>query len=149
MSDLGIALLGSGYMGQTYAECISKYNTRGKLVAISGGRRAPGLAANYGVDYVAEYADLHGILMAPHGTGNGLLGLAALVQVCATLPHNFIDFEYPTGDPAWWYDIVDGLPNPIVKNGLIEVWDRPGMGVEINPARARRYLTAEDAAFFD
>jgi len=58
MSDLGIALLGSGYMGQTYAECISKYNTRGKLVAISGGRRAPGLAANYGVDYVAEYADL-------------------------------------------------------------------------------------------
>ena len=31
--------------------------------------------------WIAEYADLHGILMAPHGTGNGLLGLAALVQV--------------------------------------------------------------------
>ncbi len=25
--------------------------------------------------WIAEYADLHGILMAPHGTGNGLLGL--------------------------------------------------------------------------
>ena len=24
--------------------------------------------------WIAEYADLHGILMAPHGTGNGLLG---------------------------------------------------------------------------
>ena len=46
--------------------------------------------------WIAEYADLHGILMAPHGTGNGLLGLAALVQVCATLPHNFIAFEYPS-----------------------------------------------------
>ncbi|WP_026869898.1 mandelate racemase/muconate lactonizing enzyme family protein [Inquilinus limosus] len=99
--------------------------------------------------WIAEYANLHGILMAPHGTGNGLLGLAALVQVSATLPNNFIAFEYPSGNPAWWYDIVDGLPNPIVRNGLIEVWDRPGMGVDINPERARQYLTEEDKAFFD
>ena len=99
--------------------------------------------------WIAEYADLHGILMAPHGTGNGLLGLAALVQVCATLPQNFIAFEYPVGDPAWWYDIVDGLPNPIVKNGHIAVWDRPGMGVELVPERARRHLLPEDATFFD
>jgi L-alanine-DL-glutamate epimerase-like enolase superfamily enzyme len=45
--------------------------------------------------WIAEYADIHGILMAPHGTGNGLLGLAALVQVCATLPDNYIAFEIP------------------------------------------------------
>ena len=99
--------------------------------------------------WIAEYANLHGILMAPHGTGNGLLGLAALVQVSATLPNNYIAFEYPSGNPAWWYDIVDGLPNPIVRDGLIEVWDRPGMGVEINPERARQYLAEEDTAFFD
>ena len=101
------------------------------------------------IKWIAEYADLHGILMAPHGTGNGLLGLAALVQVSATMPANFIAFELPAGDPAWWYDIVDGLPNPIVKDGLIEVWDRPGMGVDINPERAKRYLSEEDRAFFD
>ena len=65
--------------------------------------------------WIAEYADLHGILMAPHGTGDGLLGLAALVQVCATLPDNFIAFEYPIGEPGWWYDIVEGLPDPIVQ----------------------------------
>jgi L-alanine-DL-glutamate epimerase-like enolase superfamily enzyme len=41
------------------------------------------------------------------------------------------------------------LPNPIVKNGFIEVWDRPGMGVELVPERARRYLGEADAAFFD
>ena len=57
--------------------------------------------------WVAEYADLHGILMAPHGTLDGLIGLAALVQVSATLPHNYIAFEYTTGQPAWWYDIID------------------------------------------
>jgi len=87
--------------------------------------------------------------MAPHGTGDGLLGLAALVQVCATLPHNFIAFEYPTGRPDWWYDIVDGLPNPIVTNGFIDVWDRPGMGVTLAPERARAYLGEEDRGFFD
>jgi L-alanine-DL-glutamate epimerase-like enolase superfamily enzyme len=99
--------------------------------------------------WIAEYANLHGIMMAPHGTGDGLLGLAALVQVSATLPDNYIAFEYPTGQPAWWYDIVEGLPEPIVKNGFIDVWDTPGMGVDFKVEAARRYLTAEDAAFFD
>ncbi len=99
--------------------------------------------------WVTEYADLHGILMAPHGTGDGLLGLAALVQVCATLPHNFIAFECPKGDPDWWYDIVDGLPEPLIVVGAIEVWDRPGMGVELNAEKGRRYLREEDAGFFE
>ncbi|MEQ8697594.1 MAG: mandelate racemase/muconate lactonizing enzyme family protein [Bauldia litoralis] len=99
--------------------------------------------------WIAEYADLHGILMAPHGTANGVLGLAALVQVSATLPQNFIAFEYPVGDPAWWYDIVEGLPDPLVTDGMIEVWDRPGMGIDLIPEAAKRYLREEDAAFFD
>jgi len=99
--------------------------------------------------WIAEYADMHGILMAPHGTGNGLIGLAALVQVCATLPDNYIAFELPWGRPDWWFDIVEGLPDPIVKDGFIEVWDRPGLGVTINAQRARPYLAEADRAFFD
>jgi L-alanine-DL-glutamate epimerase-like enolase superfamily enzyme len=99
--------------------------------------------------WVAEYADLHGILMAPHGTGDGLIGLAALVQVAATLPQNYIAFEYPIGQPDWWYQVVEGLPNPIVKDGFIEVWDRPGLGIEINAEAAREYLPEGDKDFFD
>ncbi|MCI0439803.1 MAG: mandelate racemase/muconate lactonizing enzyme family protein [Chloroflexi bacterium] len=99
--------------------------------------------------WIAEYADMHGILMAPHGTGDGVLGLAALVQVAATLPQNYIAFEYPVGRPDWWYDIVEGLPDPIVKNGFIEVWDRPGMGVDLIPEEARKYLPEGDEDFFD
>jgi L-alanine-DL-glutamate epimerase-like enolase superfamily enzyme len=99
--------------------------------------------------WIAEYADLHGILMAPHGTGDGLLGLAALVQVCAALPQNYIAFEYPIGNPDWWYDIVTGLPDPIVRDGMIEVWNRPGMGVEFDIGKAQRYLSEEDKGFFD
>ncbi len=67
----------------------------------------------------------------------GLPGLAALVQVCATLPRNYIAFEYPIGQPAWWCDIVRGLPDPIVTDGFIEVWNRPGLGVEFNVQAAR------------
>ena len=99
--------------------------------------------------WVAEYADLHGILMAPHGTGDGLLGLAALVQVCATLPSNYVAFEYPTGNPEWWYDIVEGLPDPIVVDSHIEVWDRPGLGITFIEDEAKNYLSEEDADFFD
>jgi L-alanine-DL-glutamate epimerase-like enolase superfamily enzyme len=99
--------------------------------------------------WVAEYAELHGIMMAPHGTGDGLIGLAALVQVSATLPDNFIAFEYPTGNPAWWYDIVRGLPRPIVEQGFITVWDAPGMGVDFDVELARKYLAEEDRGFFD
>jgi len=98
--------------------------------------------------WVAEYADLHGIMMAPHGTNDGVLGLAALVQVAATLPENYIAFEYPIGKPDWWYEIVTGLPDPIVVDSHITVWDRPGMGVELVPEAAEPYLAPEDAGFF-
>ena len=86
---------------------------------------------------------------AEYGTGDGLLGLVALVQVAATLPDNYIAFEYPTGKPEWWYDIVEGLPNPIVKDSYIDVWDRPGMGVNLIPEAAKPYLSEGDETFFD
>jgi L-alanine-DL-glutamate epimerase-like enolase superfamily enzyme len=99
--------------------------------------------------WIAEYADLHGIQMAPHGVFDGLIGLAAHVMVGAAMPENYIAFEYPAPAEKWWYEIIEGLPNPIVKNGLIEVWDRPGLGVEFNIKAAKQYLSEEDKNFFD
>jgi L-alanine-DL-glutamate epimerase-like enolase superfamily enzyme len=99
--------------------------------------------------WIAEYADLHGILVAPHGIFDGLIGLAAHVQMAAALPQNYIAFEYPVGQPEWWYDIVDGLPNPIVKRGFIDVWDQPGLGVRFNVQAAKSHLPDEDRHFFD
>jgi L-alanine-DL-glutamate epimerase-like enolase superfamily enzyme len=99
--------------------------------------------------WVAEFADLYGILVAPHGIYDGVLGLAAHIQLAATLPDNFIAFEYPVGSPSWWYDIVDGLPEVIVKDGFIDVLERPGMGVDLIPALARKHLSDIDFDFFD
>jgi L-alanine-DL-glutamate epimerase-like enolase superfamily enzyme len=99
--------------------------------------------------WIAEHADLHGIAIAPHGTANGILGLAALIQVCATLPDNLIAFEYPARFEPFWYEITEGFDGVPVTGGLIDVPDRPGMGVELIPEKARRYLEAADADFFD
>jgi L-alanine-DL-glutamate epimerase-like enolase superfamily enzyme len=99
--------------------------------------------------WIAEYANLHGILVAPHGIFDGLIGLAAHVQMAAALPQNYIAFEYPFGQPDWWYDIVEGLPNPIVNKGFIDVWDKPGLGVTFNVAAAKTHLRNEDRDFFD
>jgi len=99
--------------------------------------------------WIAEYAHLHGIQVAPHGIFDGLFGLAAEVHMGATLPQNYIAFEYPLGQPEWWYDIVEGLPDPIVKKGFIEVWDKPGLGVKFNVKAAKAHLRDEDRDFFD
>ena len=73
MAELRIGLLGSGYMGRTYAECIAKFVTRARLAAIAGGSRAPGLAADYGVPCEPSYdgllarGDVDAVLIAtPH-----------------------------------------------------------------------------------
>jgi len=99
--------------------------------------------------WIAEYADIHGIAVAPHGIFDGLIGLAAHVHMAAALPQNYIAFEYPYGQPDWWYDIVDGLPNPIVNKGFINVWDRPGLGVTFRVAAAKSHLADGDRQFFD
>ena len=99
--------------------------------------------------WIAEYADLHGILMAPHGVLDGMFGIAAHVQLAATLPQNYIAFEFPGANPDWWFDIVTGLPDPIIKDGFIDVWDTPGLGVDFIVAAAKERLEEEDADFFD
>jgi L-alanine-DL-glutamate epimerase-like enolase superfamily enzyme len=99
--------------------------------------------------WISEYANLHGILVAPHGIFDGLFGVAAQVHMGAAMPQNYIAFEYALGQPEWWYDIVEGLPDPIVKNGFIDVWDKPGLGVTFNVRAAKSHLRDEDRDFFD
>jgi L-alanine-DL-glutamate epimerase-like enolase superfamily enzyme len=97
--------------------------------------------------WVAEYADMHGILIAPHGIGDGPIGLAALIQVSATLPQNYIAFELPNVG-AEWDSLVKGLPKNAVKDGFIEVPDKPGMGIELNEQAVRKRLK-EGETYFD
>jgi L-alanine-DL-glutamate epimerase-like enolase superfamily enzyme len=133
------------YLRQNYKDLIEKHavNVIGPDPCDVGG-----LAE---LKWIAEYADLHGIAIAPHGTANGVFGLASLIQVAACLPDNYIAFEYPARFEAdgFWYDIVDGFDGNPVVNGEIEVPDRPGLGLNFIPEAAKAYLRPEDADFFD
>lgn len=131
------------YLRQNFVELIERnaVNVLGPDPADVGG-----LAE---MKFIAEYADLHGILFAPHGTFDGLIGLAAHVQLGATLPDNYIAFELPTGSPDWWYDILDGLNNLVVQDSHIEVPDVPGLGVQFIIDEAKQHLREEDKDFFD
>lgn len=99
--------------------------------------------------WVGELADAYGVAIAPHGVLDGVLGLAALVQVSATLPQNFIAFEYPVAPDPWWYDAVDGLPTPIVHDGFVDVSAAPGLGLEFDIELMKSHLAPGSEGFFD
>ncbi len=48
MESVGVGILGSGFMGRTWAATVRR-TPGAELVAIAGGRRAPGLAADFNV----------------------------------------------------------------------------------------------------
>lgn len=50
MREIGIGLIGAGFMGRTNAETVARYLSGARLVAIAGGTRASQLAADYKVD---------------------------------------------------------------------------------------------------
>jgi UDP-N-acetyl-2-amino-2-deoxyglucuronate dehydrogenase len=73
MADLGIGLIGSGYMGRTFAECLRLYCHGGKLRAVAGGTRAPSTASEFGVEAVDSVeallarADIDAVIItSPH-----------------------------------------------------------------------------------
>jgi predicted dehydrogenase len=58
MDIVRIGIVGSGYMGRSYAECLHRYTTHGKLTAVTGGSRAPQLATDYGAAYAKDLPEL-------------------------------------------------------------------------------------------
>jgi predicted dehydrogenase len=75
MNDIGIGIIGSGFMGLTYSETITKYCSGAKLVAVTGGSRAADLAKQYGAtcepstEKMIRRDDIDAIIIAtPHHT---------------------------------------------------------------------------------
>lgn len=73
MTDLGIGVIGSGFMGRTYTETINKYCKRGRVRAVTAGSRAGQLAADYGIELepsvesLLARKDIHAVFIAtPH-----------------------------------------------------------------------------------
>jgi predicted dehydrogenase len=67
--ELRVGIIGSGYMGRTYAECLARYVKRVRLVGIAGGSRAAGLAADYStqadtdIETLLQRADVDAVII--------------------------------------------------------------------------------------
>jgi UDP-N-acetyl-2-amino-2-deoxyglucuronate dehydrogenase len=81
--DVGIGMIGSGFMGLTYSEAISKHVRGARLAAIAGGSRAAGLAGEYGVPFeptpesLLARDDVHAVVLATPDQHRRALTLAA------------------------------------------------------------------------
>ena len=84
----------------------------------------------------ANMAELYYIGFAPHNVSSPI-GTMASAHVCASVP-NFLVLEYHWLHRDYWSTII-GDKTDIIKNGYIEMSDRPGIGVELDETVARQY----------
>jgi L-alanine-DL-glutamate epimerase-like enolase superfamily enzyme len=77
---------------------------------------------------IGDAAEDHGVAMAIHMAESPVAAMAAAHVAVAT--ENFMALEQHAVDIPWWDDIAMGLPKPIVRDGFIEVPDRPGLGID-------------------
>ena len=96
--------------------------------------------------WIAELADLYGLLIAPHNIGLPI-AFVANVHAGAAMPQNFIAFEFHSADIPWWEEIVKGLEKPLIKDGFAKVPDSPGLGIELNEKAVRKLLPEGEKYF--
>ena len=77
---------------------------------------------------IADYADEHGVAVAIHMAESPIACMAAVHAAAAM--HNVLALEFHSVDVPWWKDMVNGLPQPLIENGFINVPDAPGLGIE-------------------
>jgi gluconate/galactonate dehydratase len=77
---------------------------------------------------IGDAAQDHGIAMAIHMAESPIAAIAA--AHIATATENFLALEYHSVDVPWWDDIVTGFDGPIVRDGFIELSDKPGLGID-------------------
>ncbi|MEM2905099.1 MAG: mandelate racemase/muconate lactonizing enzyme family protein [Candidatus Bathyarchaeia archaeon] len=97
--------------------------------------------------WIAELADLYGVLIAPHNAGLPISYMAN-VHAAAAMPRNYIAFEFHSIDDPEWLDMVRGVEKPLIKDGFTTVPDTPGLGLELNEPYVRKHL-AEGETYFE
>jgi L-alanine-DL-glutamate epimerase-like enolase superfamily enzyme len=86
---------------------------------------------------IADMAHVFGLPMANHNTGSQVYTYAA-VQWAASI-RDYVALETITGEGDWM-DKVLLLDGPYIKNGFVQVTDKPGLGIELNPDIVRAHL---------
>jgi L-alanine-DL-glutamate epimerase-like enolase superfamily enzyme len=88
---------------------------------------------------IADMADLYGLPMANHNTGSQVFTYATIQWAAAI--QDYIACETVTG-LGDWMDKVLVLEGGYIKGGYIQVPDKPGLGIELNPDLVKAHLAA-------
>ena len=88
---------------------------------------------------IADMAHVFGLPMANHNTGSQVCTYAS-AQWAASI-RDYLALETITGEGGWM-DQVLLLDGPYIKDGFIQVTDKPGLGIELNPDVVRAHLAA-------
>jgi galactonate dehydratase len=76
---------------------------------------------------ISHFAEVYNVRLAPHNP-YGPVALAASVQACAAMS-NFLILEHCRLHP--WFQNVQKF-GPTIRNGHVELDDRPGLGIELD-----------------
>lgn len=112
----------------------SIYGTKGFYPYIAGGAvdiLMPDIKYGGGLlelKKIAAMGDGAGLQVSPHGPASPVGNIAA-AHVCATLS-NFLILEFGYGEVEWRAEVTE--PAEQLRNGLIELTDRPGFGLRLN-----------------
>jgi len=91
---------------------------------------------------IGDIADQNGVAVAIHMAESPIACMAA-VHAAAAMPH-VLAMEFHSVKVPWWVDIVKGLPHPFIKDGFIEVPDKPGLGIEsLNEEMLKAHINPE------
>jgi galactonate dehydratase len=90
---------------------------------------------------IAAIAEAYNTLIAPHVCASPVATAAAL-QLDACISNFMIQEVYPYR-PQEHFQLVDHAPEDDIKNGLMRIPDRPGLGISLATDRVRPFLWAE------
>ena len=85
---------------------------------------------------IANMAEIYSIPFAPHNVSSPI-GTMASAHVCATVP-NFLVLEFHWTHRDYWTTIIKEKTD-IIRDGHIEMTDRPGIGLELDEEVGRQY----------
>ena len=88
---------------------------------------------------IADLAHIFGLPMACHNTGSQV-NTYATCQWAASI-RDYMSCETVTGEGGWM-DQVLVLDGPYIKDGFIQVTDKPGLGITLNPDVVKAHLAA-------
>jgi L-alanine-DL-glutamate epimerase-like enolase superfamily enzyme len=91
---------------------------------------------------IADMAEVFALPMATHNTGSTVHTLATAHW--ASTVRDFVVSETVVGHRDWMDDVViyDG---PVIKNGMIEPVNHPGLGLELNPDVVKAHLASGES----